>query len=89
VPGPSVPKFEIAIEKLKIYKSPRTDQIPAELIKAGGKIIRSEINKRINSIRNNEELPADRKETITVPIYKKDEKTYFSNYTDISLLPTT
>jgi hypothetical protein len=27
---------EIAIEKLKRYKSPGTDQIPAQLIQAGG-----------------------------------------------------
>jgi hypothetical protein len=34
----------MATEKLKILKSPGTDQIPAELIKAGGKIIFSEIH---------------------------------------------
>ena len=39
--------FEVAqaIEKLKRYKSGGTDQIPAELIKVGGIIIRSEIPK--------------------------------------------
>jgi hypothetical protein len=30
---------EIAIAKFKKYKSPGSDQIPAELIQAGGKII--------------------------------------------------
>jgi len=35
VPEPSVFEFELAIEKLKNYKSPGIDQIPAELIKAG------------------------------------------------------
>ena len=34
VPEPSA--FELAIEKLKSHKSPGIDQIPAELIKAGG-----------------------------------------------------
>jgi hypothetical protein len=37
VPQPSSSEFEIAIEKLKRYKSPGTDQIPAELIQAGGR----------------------------------------------------
>jgi hypothetical protein len=36
VPGPSCPEVEIAIAKLKKHKSPGSDQIPAELIKAGG-----------------------------------------------------
>jgi hypothetical protein len=36
VPEPSLVEVEIAIGKLKSYKSPDTDQIPAELIKAGG-----------------------------------------------------
>jgi len=35
VPEPSTFEVELAIEKLKSHKSPGTDQIPAELIKAG------------------------------------------------------
>jgi hypothetical protein len=35
-PEPSAFEVEMAIEKLKRYKSPGTDHIPAELIKAGG-----------------------------------------------------
>jgi hypothetical protein len=38
VPGPSRLEVEIAIAKLKKYKSPSSDQIPVELIQAGGKI---------------------------------------------------
>jgi len=36
VPEPSAAEFELAIDKLKSHKSPGIDQIPAELIKAGG-----------------------------------------------------
>jgi hypothetical protein len=36
-PEPSLVEVGIAIAKLKSYKSPGTDQIPAELIKAGVK----------------------------------------------------
>jgi hypothetical protein len=45
VPELSAFEFEMAIEKLKGHKSPGIDQIPAELIKAGGRIFRSEIPK--------------------------------------------
>jgi hypothetical protein len=37
VPGPSHLEVEIAIVKLKKYKSPGSDQIPAELIQVGVK----------------------------------------------------
>jgi hypothetical protein len=48
VPDPS--PFEVAIAKLKRYKSPGSDQIPAELIQAGGDILRYKIHKLITSI---------------------------------------
>jgi hypothetical protein len=41
VPGPSRLEAEIAIAKLKKYKLPGSDQIPVELIQAGGKILLS------------------------------------------------
>ena len=45
VPETSTSEFELAIEKLKSYRSPDIDQIPSELIKAGGKTIRCEVHK--------------------------------------------
>jgi hypothetical protein len=81
-------KVEIAIAKLKNYKSPGSDQIPAELIQAGGEILRSKINKLINSIWNKAELPDQCKESIIVPIHKKGDKTDCSNYRGMSLLST-
>jgi len=89
VPEPSVSEFELAIEKLKSHKSPDTDQIPAELIKAGGKTIRCEIHKLIISIWNTEEMTEEWKESFIMPINKMGDKTYSSNYRGISLLPTT
>jgi hypothetical protein len=41
---PSASGFAMAIEKLKRRISPRTDQIPAELIKSGGRTIRFAIH---------------------------------------------
>jgi hypothetical protein len=54
---PSLVKVEIAMGKLKSYKSPRTEQILAELIKAGGETLNSEIHRLTCSIWNKEELP--------------------------------
>jgi hypothetical protein len=45
---PSRLEVEIAIVKLKKYKSPGSDQIPAELIQAGEEILLSAIHKLIN-----------------------------------------
>jgi hypothetical protein len=57
VPEPSLVEVEIAIGKLRSYKSPGTDQILAELIKAGGETLYSEIHRLICCIWNKEELP--------------------------------
>jgi hypothetical protein len=89
VPEPSAFEVEMAIEKPKRYKSPGIDQIPAELIKAGGSTICPEIHKLINSVWNKEELPEQWKESIVAPVYKKGDKTDCSNYRGISLLSTT
>jgi hypothetical protein len=56
VPGPSCLEVEIAIAKLKKYKSPGSDEIPAELIQAGGEILLSTL---INSVWNREEHLSD------------------------------
>jgi hypothetical protein len=83
VPEPSVLEFELAIEKLKSHKSLGIDQIPAELIKVGGRTIRYAIHKLIISIWNKKELHEGWKKSI------KGDKTDCNNYRRISLLPTT
>jgi len=89
VPEPSASEFELAIDKLKSQKSPGIDQIPAELITAGGRTICLGIRKLITSILKKEKLPEEWKESIIVPIHKKEDKTDCNNYRCISLLPTT
>jgi len=44
VPESSAFEVQMAIEKLKRHKLPGIDQIPAELIKAGGRTIHPEIH---------------------------------------------
>jgi hypothetical protein len=75
----------MASDKLKQHKSPGTDQITAELIKAGGRTTHFEIHKRINSIWNTEKFPEEWWEPVIVPIYKKDDKTDCSNCRCISI----
>jgi hypothetical protein len=50
VPDLSSFEVEIAIAKLKTYKSPGSYQIPVELIQEGGKKLRSKIHMLINYI---------------------------------------
>jgi hypothetical protein len=54
VPGLSHLVVEISIARLKNYKSPGSDQIPAELYQAGGETLVSVIHKLITSIWNKE-----------------------------------
>jgi len=89
VPEPSAFEVQLAIEKLKSHKSQGIDQIPAELINAGVRTIRSAIHKLIICIWNKEELPEEWKDSIIVPIHKKGDKTDCNNYRGISLLPNT
>jgi hypothetical protein len=71
VPGPSRLEVEIAIANLKTYKLPGSDEIPTELIQAGGKMLLSLIDSLIDSIWNKEELSDQWKESIIVPFHKK------------------
>jgi hypothetical protein len=70
VPEPSISEVEVAIGKLKRYKSPGMDQI-----QAGGETLRSEIHKLIKLIWNKEELPHQWIYLIVVPIHKKGDRT--------------
>jgi hypothetical protein len=57
LPGPSCLEAETAIAKLKRYKSPGSDEIPAEAIQAGGEILLSLVHKLTDSDWSKEELP--------------------------------
>jgi hypothetical protein len=91
---PSISEVEVAVAKLKRYKSPGSDQIPAEMIQlvvvveGGGGTLHSEIRKLTKLIWNKEELPHQWKESILVPIHSNGNKAECSNYRGISLLPT-
>jgi hypothetical protein len=64
VPDSSPFEVEIAIAKLKRYKSPGSGQIPAEIIQTGDEILHSKIHKLINAIWKKEKLPDQWKESV-------------------------
>ena len=68
LPEPSAFEVEVAVEKLKSYKHPGIDKIPAELIISGVITILYEIDKLIISIWSKAELPELWKDLIIVPI---------------------
>jgi hypothetical protein len=80
VPDHSPTEVEITRAKLKSFKLPVSDQIPADFIQAGGEILGSNIHKLVNSIWNKGKFPDRWKESIIVPIQKKCDKTNCNNY---------
>jgi hypothetical protein len=54
LPGPNHLEIEIAIGSVKMYKSPSSVEIPAELIQACGEILLSAMHKLSNSVWNKE-----------------------------------
>jgi hypothetical protein len=51
-PESSASEFDVAIGKLKRYKSPGANQIPAEIIQTGEETLRSETHKLIKLMWN-------------------------------------
>ena len=88
VPEPSAFEFQWAIEKLRSHELAGIDQIPAETFKAASRKIRFEIRKVFISLWSKDEWPEKGKQSIIVPLYKKDNKADWSKYRGISILPS-
>jgi hypothetical protein len=86
VPPPTYYEVNQVIEKLKIYKAARTDNITAELIKQGGTELKTKIHKLIMKIWDEETLPTEWTEGIICPIHKKGDRMICSNYRPTTLL---
>jgi hypothetical protein len=89
VPQPSASGVEDAVVKLKRYKSSGFDQIPAELIQAGGETLHSEIHKLIRwSGTKKSCLTSGRSQLWWFLFTKNGGKSDCRNYRGVSLLST-
>jgi len=86
VPPPTYHEVTQVIEKLKTHKAAGSDNISAELIKAGGTAVKQRIHKLIVRIWEEETLPSEWTEGIICPTYKKGDRMLCSNYRPITLL---
>ena len=68
---PSFEEVQSAIRRLKNHKSPGSDGIAAEMLKAGGDVLHKHIYEIICDIWHKETMPDDWNESIVCPIYKK------------------
>lgn len=75
-----------AISSLKNTKTPASYDIPAELIKYGGKEMHKFIFKICKTIWEDEQMPKNWKKVVIIPIHKISDKTECENYRGTSLL---
>ncbi|KAL4089543.1 hypothetical protein QTP88_024563 [Uroleucon formosanum] len=68
-----------AIKDLKNWKSPGSDEIPAVLIKYGGKEMQNLLFRICQKIWKDESMPKSWNKAIVVPIYKKGDKSICEN----------
>ena len=84
--APSLREVKEILNKLKNNKSPGEDQITAELLKYGGEKLEEKIQKLLEQIWLQEQMPQDWNEAILIPVHKKGDKMKCSNYRGIALL---
>jgi len=79
---------EVEVQKLKNYKAPGTDSIPAELFRYGGNELVKHLHNIIKDIWQKEKMTKELNVSIICPIHKKGDIMECSNYRGVSLLNT-
>ena len=87
--NPTYEEFEAALKSVSPFKAPGPDNIPMELIKYGGRRLKTRIHLLLLKIWEREEVPADLKDANIITIFKKGDRSVCGNYRGISLLSIT
>ena len=88
-PNPLRSEVEYALKKLKSNKSPELDNIPAELIKAGGPSMINAVHKLCCKIWTSTDWPQDWKQQEMVMLHKAGDSKECGNYRTIALISHT
>ena len=79
-------EVECAIKRMKSHKSPGTDGISAEIIKAGGEELCEHLHELVAMIWEEETMPLEWTKSIVVTLPKKGDLKNCSNYRTLSLI---
>lgn len=85
----TIEMIEDNFKSLKNRKSPGPNEITNEMLKYGGPNLQKEILAFFQNIISKQKIPAEWKNSTTIPIFKKGQKTVPENYRGITLLDST
>ena len=85
---PTYQEVTLAIKRLKNNKSPESDGIPAEYLKAGGDVLAEHLHIVLQNVWSEEELPPEWNISEICAIFKNCDVKECSNYRGISILNT-
>ena len=84
---PDIDEVQRALAQLRSGKTAGEDEIPAELLKSGGRPLEDALLSIVENIWETEQMPPEFKDALIVPLYKgKGAKQSANNYRGISLL---
>ncbi|CAF5196175.1 unnamed protein product, partial [Rotaria magnacalcarata] len=83
-----ISEVRTAVQSLKADKAPGPDGITNEALKFGGYELWKIIAKLFNECLENEDIPTQWKQSLTIIIPKKGDREDLKNYRPIALLPT-
>ena len=83
---PSLKETSAVIDMLKNHKASGIEGIPAETLKAGGRLLTRWLHEVILGVWESERAPAEWKQALIVPVFKSGDKSLLDNYRGISLL---
>ena len=83
-----IDKIKKELDNLNPYKSPRADELHPRILKELSNELSLPLSLVISKLFSERELPQNWKDAIIIPLHKKGEKTFASNYRPISLTST-